>query len=273
MWGTAAGAAALVAILSTNMGMTSQEAQNLVSSQPSVAQQMAEDILSRQNNPANAAVPATFYANEPVNSPSLVTQKDPQQTVKDKVTQSPKQESDKVREKDRDPQKSAKGGVSVESLMPFVAKWENNPSNTHFAYPDGGSKSIGYGFYLGNSNSQSLLESVGANFDRVFNGEEGISEAQAKQLLRIRIEDAVKDARSIVSNFDQHPAEVQQVLADMAYNLGSRLGQFKKTIAALERFDYETAADEMYNSRWRSQVGRRAEHHINLVRSFANQNS
>lgn len=51
----------------------------------------------------------------------------------------------------------------------------------------------------------------------------------------------------------------QFVLVDMAFNMGiNKLATFKKTLAAVGRGDYSAAAREMLNSRWATQVGRRA---------------
>jgi len=51
----------------------------------------------------------------------------------------------------------------------------------------------------------------------------------------------------------------QRVLANMAFNLGiNRLLKFKKFLAALQEHDFETAAVEMMDSKWATQVGPRA---------------
>lgn len=52
----------------------------------------------------------------------------------------------------------------------------------------------------------------------------------------------------------------RRILANMCFNLGyTRLSKFKKFIAALQAQDWETAAVEMMDSRWATQVGARAE--------------
>ncbi len=49
------------------------------------------------------------------------------------------------------------------------------------------------------------------------------------------------------------------VLVNMAFNMGlSRLEEFHMALAAMQSGDYETAAAQMLNSLWASQVGERA---------------
>jgi len=67
------------------------------------------------------------------------------------------------------------------------------------------------------------------------------------------------DAQEAVGNFSDLDDARQEVLANMAYNLGGRgLALFKKMIAAIGRGDFAGAALEMQDSRWFKQVGGRA---------------
>ena len=51
----------------------------------------------------------------------------------------------------------------------------------------------------------------------------------------------------------------QFVLVDMAFNMGlAGLKGFKKMLSAVEKGDYQTAAQEMLDSKWAGQVKRRA---------------
>ena len=53
--------------------------------------------------------------------------------------------------------------------------------------------------------------------------------------------------------------EKMRVLANMCFNLGiTRLLKFRKFLAALESGDFETAGEEMMDSKWATQVGARA---------------
>jgi len=59
----------------------------------------------------------------------------------------------------------------------------------------------------------------------------------------------------------------KKVLLDMAYNLGSKFFQFKKMIAALKEDNYDKAADEMLDSLWAEQVGKRAKRLALMMRT------
>ena len=60
----------------------------------------------------------------------------------------------------------------------------------------------------------------------------------------------------------------RDVLIDMAFNLGIvRFSRFRRMIAAIERMDYKTAAIEMMDSKWATQVGPRAKRLADMMRT------
>ena len=70
---------------------------------------------------------------------------------------------------------------------------------------------------------------------------------------------AVKDAESVVDDLHSHPDDVIRVLVNMAFNIGRpRLSRFKKMLTAVNDKDYKVASQEMIDSRWYNQVGRRS---------------
>ena len=94
----------------------------------------------------------------------------------------------------------------------------------------------------------------GRNLDDV-----GISEEEAELLLKNDLERAEKEAETLpaYSKLNQNRKEV---LIEMVFNLGkARLLGFKKMFAALEKGDYSEAANQMLDSNWHKQVGKRAE--------------
>jgi lysozyme len=78
---------------------------------------------------------------------------------------------------------------------------------------------------------------------------------------------ACTDANALFLNFSSHPENVKRVLVNMAFNLGrSNLGKFKNMITAVNEGNYQTAADEMVDSKWYRQVKRRGEELVEIMR-------
>lgn len=91
------------------------------------------------------------------------------------------------------------------------------------------------------------------------NLDEGITIQQAYDLLDSDIDIAMSELDRAVPSWTMHSEARQDVLVEMAFNLGMpRLLGFKKMWAALEAKDYDKAAKEMQDSRWADQTGHRA---------------
>lgn len=87
----------------------------------------------------------------------------------------------------------------------------------------------------------------------------GISESEAVWMLGNDVQ-KVRQALSGLQWFLSLDPVRQNVCINMAFNLGvARFLGFKNTIAGIVDKDYHRAADEMLNSRWAKQVGKRAE--------------
>lgn len=97
-----------------------------------------------------------------------------------------------------------------------------------------------------------------------------IAPSHAERLLDIGIKEAVEGCNDIWPLFGDFPMAVQEALIDFVYNLGHWGAlKFKKAVAAIEARDWNTAADEMLDSKWRKQVGRRADDIVGLIRGAA----
>jgi lysozyme len=59
------------------------------------------------------------------------------------------------------------------------------------------------------------------------------------------------------------------VLVNMAFNMGGGLLSFVNTLAAIQRGDYNAAANGMLASRWATQVGARATRLADMMRNGA----
>jgi lysozyme len=78
-------------------------------------------------------------------------------------------------------------------------------------------------------------------------------------LLRADIDKAIAELDRAFFGWTVHNAARQEVLAELSFNLGApRLAGFIKFWKALDRRDYNAAADELLDSLWAKQVKGRA---------------
>lgn len=102
----------------------------------------------------------------------------------------------------------------------------------------------------------------GRNLDDV-----GLSEVESEILLDNDMAVAVSELDRALPWWRHLPGPVQCGLINMSLNLGMpRLLGFRLMLAALKAGDFEAAAAEALNSKWRRQVGSRAERIANLYR-------
>lgn len=86
-----------------------------------------------------------------------------------------------------------------------------------------------------------------------------LSKQGALKLLELDVRTARENVARVFTWFEKLNEVRQFVLVDMCFNMGlKKLSTFKKFLAALEVKNYDLAAQEMLNSRWALQVGRRA---------------
>lgn len=98
-----------------------------------------------------------------------------------------------------------------------------------------------------------LTIGVGRNIE-----DRGLRDDEIDLMLSNDIDEAISIARSVVPIFDKLDDVRQEVVTNMALNLGqTRLSGFKQFIGALMRFDFQRATTEMMDSKWYEQVGDR----------------
>lgn len=98
-----------------------------------------------------------------------------------------------------------------------------------------------------------LTIGYGRNID-----ERGISQEEADYMLSNDIANSIKEAHGFpwYAGLDEPR---QAVICNMIFNIGlNRFKGFKKTIEYIENGDFDEAATEMLDSKWASQVGKRA---------------
>ncbi len=97
-----------------------------------------------------------------------------------------------------------------------------------------------------------------------------ITEKEAELLLKHRLDEKILELSDKEPFFLELPAKAQEVIANMAYQMGvDGVLEFKKMWAALKNKDYQKAADEMLDSKWaREQTPNRAKRLAEIMRSL-----
>lgn len=103
---------------------------------------------------------------------------------------------------------------------------------------------------------------IGRNLEDV-----GISKDEAFYLLDNDLEQVELDLDRSFTWWRKMSERRQRALANMCFNLGlpTLLG-FKKTLSAMERGDFETAANEAMDSDWYRQVKDRSKRIVEMIR-------
>ena len=96
-----------------------------------------------------------------------------------------------------------------------------------------------------------------------------ISEDRVNEAFDADIEIVLSDCNILYPDFEDLPEEAQQIIANMMFNLGRpRLSKFVGMKRGVDAKDWNSAADEMVDSRWYRQVGARAERLVNRMREI-----
>lgn len=115
-------------------------------------------------------------------------------------------------------------------------------------------KTIGYGRNL---DTNPLTEAEKANLQgNPFNDEPFVNEIEATMLLGNDITRIIISLQANIPFYTKLDGARQAVLINMAFNMGvSGLLKFKNTLAAIERYLFHVAAAEMFDSKWRTEIG------------------
>ena len=95
-----------------------------------------------------------------------------------------------------------------------------------------------------------------------------VSESRVIEAFEQDVQTVLSDCAILYPDFDELPEEVQQIVANMMFNLGRpRLSKFAGMKRGVDSQDWDAAADEMVDSRWYRQVGARAERLVERMRN------
>ena len=99
----------------------------------------------------------------------------------------------------------------------------------------------------------------------------GLTDDEIDYLLRndiVRVQEELSEEYDWFADLDQVR---QEAMINLSFNLGAtRLRGFRNALAAMAEEDYETAANEFMDSKWSSQVGRRAYEVTQMIRTGEN---
>jgi len=156
--------------------------------------------------------------------------------------------------------------LTFDDVIAFVKKHEGY--RTHVYKDSLGIPTIGIGFNLTRPDARKIIQSVGAEYDAVLAGIDGLSDEQIKKIFNITIKIAYEDAKRWIPNYDSLPKNIKLAVLDLSFNMGyNRLSGFFKTKEYILKKDYKAAANELMDSKWAKQVGNRAKSIFNLFSS------
>ena len=93
-----------------------------------------------------------------------------------------------------------------------------------------------------------------------------VDKVRIEQAFKKDLDDAILDTEQMFPDLYSHPENVVRVLVNMMFNLGyPKFKKFKKMRAAVEAKDYTKASEEMKDSLWYTQVGRRSKELCRLM--------
>ena len=94
-----------------------------------------------------------------------------------------------------------------------------------------------------------------------------VSKERVAECFDMDVQSVINDCNKLYNNFGNLPEEVQQIIANMMFNLGrTRLSKFKGMKRGVDSMNWNQAADEMVDSRWYRQVTNRAQRLVSRMR-------
>ena len=95
-----------------------------------------------------------------------------------------------------------------------------------------------------------------------------VDEARCIEAFNEDVDTVIADCHILYPDFDDLPEEVQQIIANMMFNMGRpRLSKFKGRKRGVDAKDWDNAADEMVDSNWYRQVTNRANRLVERMRN------
>lgn len=97
-----------------------------------------------------------------------------------------------------------------------------------------------------------------------------VSDERINQVFEKDVSFCIKDCHQLFNNFEQLPEEAQEIIANMMFNLGlSRLSKFHNFISAINKKNWQEAANQMIDSDWYLQTKNRAKRLVSGMKNIA----
>ena len=97
-----------------------------------------------------------------------------------------------------------------------------------------------------------------------------VEQERVRNLFALDMAVTVDECKVLYKDFDDLPEECQHIICNMMFNMGRpRLSKFKGMKAGVDARDFNSAADEMVDSRWYTQVPNRARRLVDRMRALA----
>lgn len=183
--------------------------------------------------------------------PPMVSFDGPTKNVPIHQTKTQDKNSNIYTNKDIDFSKSVGSTPSFEDYKKHFIEYEGYKKNT---YTDSmGYKTVG----------------IGHKFEKGESIKPTYTDSEVVAFFKKDLEQAISDTKRVFSNFDSLPKEVKIKLVSLTFNLGrGGIQKFNNFRAAVSNKKWKVAADELENSRWAKQTGRRARDYINFFNNI-----
>jgi lysozyme len=115
-----------------------------------------------------------------------------------------------------------------------------------------------------------LTVGIGHKFEKGEKTKKFYSNSEIDTLFKTDLEEAKKIAKRVFPSFDKQPDDVQILLVSLCFNLGEGgINKFKQFKKAIDRKQYSVAADELKDSLWYRQTGKRGISYIKILKDIA----
>ena len=132
-----------------------------------------------------------------------------------------------------------------------------------------GNPTIGIGFNLNDPDNQKFLRERNVDPELLISDQYKLAPHSIRNLYNFSMKKAIKDAQTYDPDLFKTTCSTESNI-DMSFNLGlTKLNKFVEMKKALQRNDYNAAADEMVDSNWYKQVKTRGPRMVAIMRSAA----